>query len=197
MRALERIEAFTGGAKERLSGSGKRMLARVALVGAMSAGFVGVGVVIDGGNNRAEAASVYDFMSGSKEKEWCRWPSRWNICNKAKSLADMSLTDAQDIAARNDTSVHNGSPDAFRHCEWNGAMTVAFGGGESGAGTAKGFADRHEESSNDQPKHEREMDHYNNQVGREIGMNAGSIDEVRERCTNAIGKSLAWIAPLR
>lgn len=203
MRTLERMETITTSVRERLNTTGKRALARVALIGTLAGSLVGAGIAADAATpeqHRAEAVSVggYDFMSGSKEQEWCRWPSRWNICNKAKSLATVALADAYALAEQNGTSPHNGSADAFRHCEWSGDMTVAFGGGETGAGTAQGFTDRHEANEGgDEPRNEYDMDQWNNQFGREIGMDASSYQEVHDQCQDAIGNGLSWIAPLR
>lgn len=202
MRTLERIDSFTSSVRECLGATGRRAIARVAMIGAMAGGMVGAGIANDGfhpESHRAEAASLYDFMSGSKEKEWCRWPSRWNICNRASNLAQTALYDAQVVGSQNNTDVHNGSPDAFRHCEWSGDMVVAFGGGETGADTARGFTDRHEASEGSgEPQVEADMDQFNNEAGRKIGMDSSSYQDVHNRCVDAMSNGkLTWIAPLR
>ncbi len=60
-------------------------------------------------------------------------------------------------------SLHNVKGDAFRHALWNALMTSNFD-----EKIAKKFADAHEKTSN-QPSIEKEMDLYNNEIGRKIG----------------------------
>lgn len=123
---------------------------------------------------QVEAAS--DYPGGMNEAEWryCRVPSHASLCNKASKHADAALAEAQ---RRWPSSLHNGKGDAFRHCYWNARMARDFG-----KGTAKGFADRHEQNP-DQPAIEKKMDLFNNNVGRDVGEASSSYSDAAERCS--------------
>ncbi len=90
----------------------------------------------------------YKKLNGA-EKSFCRWPSRWSICNTAREDGGKALGTAESLFS---TSLHNGKGDAFRHCYWSSLMTIHMG-----AATAAGFGDRHEEVDGN-PWIEREMD---------------------------------------
>lgn len=151
-----------------------------SLVAASSAIFVSMGVLtseavaVTPAPAQAEAAS--DYPGGMNEAEWnyCRVPSHTSLCNKASKHADTALAEAKN---RWPSSLHNGKGDAFRHCYWNARMTIDFG-----KGTAKGFADRHEQNP-DQPAIEKKMDLFNNNVGREVGEASSSYVDAVERCS--------------
>jgi len=63
-------------------------------------------------------------------------------------------------------SLHNGNGDAFRHAYWNVLMVKHID-----YDWAYRWATAHEEGALDQPPLEKEMDLYNNLVGRVIGNN--------------------------
>jgi hypothetical protein len=121
-----------------------------------------------------EARSGYP--GGMNEAEWsyCRVPSHTSLCNKASKHADVALAEAKNRWA---SSLHNGKGDAFRHCYWNARMAIDFG-----KGTAKGFADRHEQNPN-QPAIEKKMDLFNNDVGRTVGEASSSYVDAIDRCS--------------
>jgi hypothetical protein len=100
----------------------------------------------------------YGKLNGA-EKSFCRWPSRWLICNTAGEDANTSLSAAKRLFPEN--TLHNGRGDAFRHCYWSALMTIHMGAGE-----AAGFGDRHEDVGSN-PYLERVMDQRNNAVGRD------------------------------
>lgn len=122
---------------------------------------------------QGEARSGYP--GGMNEAEWkyCRIPSHTSLCSKASDHADAALAEAQ----RRWEGLHNGRGDAFRHCYWNARMTRDFG-----KGTAKGFADRHEQNPG-QPAIEKKMDLFNNDVGRTVGEASSSYGDAAERCS--------------
>jgi len=106
------------------------------------------------------------YSASGPETRYCLWPSRWNVCNKAKGHATEALTAAEQNFPAN--TLHNGKGDAFRHCYWNARMTV-----DMGKDTAKTFADLHEEGG-DGPQAEKDMDLANNASGRQFGEEAKS-----------------------
>ena len=64
-----------------------------------------------------------------------------------------------------------GNADAFRHSYWNALMVKAHG-----YDLAKGFADAHEERP-DATGIDKEMDLYNNEQGRQYGLQYGSLND--------------------
>lgn len=70
--------------------------------------------------------------------------------------------------------IHNGNGDAFRHAYWNAEMATmlaGYGTGfnvNNGKASAKLWADAHENGSAGQPSLEKQMDLYNNDVGRSV-----------------------------
>lgn len=69
------------------------------------------------------------------------------------------------------TSLHNGNGDAYRHILWNTLMrnytTKAY---------AESFATAHEEGASGQPALEKEMDLFNNAVGRDITFKGTNLE---------------------
>ncbi|WP_176762236.1 DUF6973 domain-containing protein [Eubacterium oxidoreducens] len=61
------------------------------------------------------------------------------------------------------TVLHNGNGDAFRHTIWNYGMAI-----DVGQSFAKKWADAHENGASKQPKLEKDMDLFNNKVGRAL-----------------------------
>ncbi|TGN33105.1 hypothetical protein [Lysinibacillus sp. S2017] len=68
-------------------------------------------------------------------------------------------------------TLHNGNGDAYRHILWNTLMrnytTKAY---------AESFATAHEEGSSGQPALEKQMDLFNNEVGRNITFNGTNLE---------------------
>lgn len=86
--------------------------------------------------------------------------------NKAKALlclanGKLALEYSQDLY-KNEV-LHNGNGDAFRHTLWNFGMAI-----DVGQDFAKKWADAHENGASGQPALEKEMDLFNNKVGREL-----------------------------
>ncbi len=102
-------------------------------------------------------------------------------CRTARNHAQSALNLA---AARYPKSVHNGKGDAFRHCYWNGLMTVSLG-----ASTAKRIASNHEAVSTN-PTKEKNMDLYNNGRGRWVGKTYKTTFAADTRCTELLGRSI-------
>ncbi|MFD5433522.1 DUF6973 domain-containing protein [Kitasatospora sp. NPDC127067] len=108
------------------------------------------------------------------EKSFCKWPSRWIICAKAYDASELAIYHA-DKEGKDDgiwpgSNGNGGRRDAYRHCEWNGSMTLMMG-----AKTAKGFADRHEmgpkpaNMSEETANAHHAMDYHSNATGRFFG----------------------------
>ena len=77
------------------------------------------------------------------------------------SNASTALSEAQKRFA--ESSLHNGSGDAFRHCFWS-AMNVR----DEGVTLARQFGEAHEDFAANPPA-EKAMDLHNNEVGYTIG----------------------------
>ncbi|MBH1936669.1 cell wall-binding repeat-containing protein [Streptomyces sp. AV19] len=122
------------------------------------------------------------YSGGMNDAEYafCKWPSRWSICTKAKGAADL----AQYKANREKESGgmwpgskgNGGKVDAYRHCSWNSVMAFHMG-----SKTAKGFGDRHEKGpkppnmSESTAERHHLMDKYNNSWGRYFGQYARDV----------------------
>ncbi|PKC68445.1 hypothetical protein RhiirA1_416908 [Rhizophagus irregularis] len=91
-----------------------------------------------------------------------------------------ALTNAQNNFP--ESTLHNGSGDAYRHCYWSGLLTFEFG-----VAGAKGFGDRHEESP-DNPPEEKAMDLNNNNVGRTVAsqIKKGDKNALSAACKQAL-----------
>jgi len=156
--------------KARLS----RLVGRAAVVTTASVvlfgGITAVEAVTDT-DRQAQATSPFDSMNGA-ERAWCAWPSRWALCQRSSELAKVASTATETIAG-DPRTLHNGLPDAFRHCYWSGLMTKEFGWE-----TAKGFGDRHEYNDAQHP-FEAEADFYNNRQGR---VWAQEVEDIGQRC---------------
>lgn len=114
-----------------------------------------------------------DQWMNDAEFSFCKWPSRFNICNNARIKSDAALARA---TALYPSSLHNGKGDAFRHCYWSATMTI-----QMGSATAKGFGDRHEDDPGN-PLVEKEMDLANNSTGRTIGDYVSTDALASSRC---------------
>ena len=107
-------------------------------------------------------------------------------CNTARNDANTAASEAQ---ARYPDSISDGVGDAFRHCYWNGLMTIHIGSGQ-----AKSVADNHEESTQGNPASSA-MDLHNNQVGRDIGASAGDEAGAMNGCIAATTDGRLQTAP--
>ena len=121
------------------------------------------------------------FSSSGLEKVSCVLViANASACDTARNNAQAALNLA---AARYPSSVHNGRGDAFRHCYWNGLMTVSIG-----VSSAERIAGNHEAVSSN-PQSEKTMDLYNNSRGRWVGTTYGTGYAADVRCTELLGKS--------
>ncbi|MFF4951939.1 DUF6973 domain-containing protein [Streptomyces chattanoogensis] len=133
-----------------------------------------VSAALDGQPGKA-VRSGYPGGMNEAEFRFCSVPSHVSICNKASDHAKKALAEAQ--RRYSGSSLHNGRGDAFRHAYWNARMTK-----DMGAGTAKGFADRHEQTPG-QPAIEKKMDLFNNDKGRSLDPKPSSYPDASERCS--------------
>ncbi|MCA1836912.1 MAG: hypothetical protein LC721_11535, partial [Actinobacteria bacterium] len=120
------------------------------------------------------------------EKSWCRWPSRWSLCNQ---VYRHEATRAIGIAYRafpTDSAYDRGRRNAYRHCVWGSEMTIRHG-----AGTAEGFLARHEHG---QSGTDHEVDVRNNRfavaLGRRLrggrGSTSSKVGEARATCQQGL-----------
>lgn len=94
----------------------------------------------------------------------------------AESLANLKYDDANS---------HNGNGDAFRHAYWSCNMVVRIG-----ANWAKRWGDAHEIEPG-QPAIEKEMDLWNNQLGRNIGTTGpATANFVQENIRSGVGRRI-------
>lgn len=106
-------------------------------------------------------------LNSAEKKLVKSYPAQAALVYTASSLA----TKRAEALYKN--GLHNGNGDAFRHTYWNAEMaTMLAGYGSSfnptnGKANAKRWADAHEENS-DQLANEKQMDLFNNNVGRSI-----------------------------
>ncbi|MEU6930093.1 DNRLRE domain-containing protein [Streptomyces sp. NPDC046374] len=100
-------------------------------------------------------------------------------CTWVKSSATEALNKAKQWYPQG--TLYQGTGDSFRHCYWNARMEIRL----STTDTYE-FATRHESDSSGVDK---QMDMYNNAVGRQIGRNYtgvyGATTKVRDACRNA------------
>lgn len=190
-------EKYTQGERGKLVGDSvynRAYAGKIALRNIVVSGSVGLALLFGSHEERSEvhisehAVTKVSYDATGAEKSWCKWPSRWKLCVRVMDeLAPEALQAAAQIGADTGRSLHNGSADAFRHCYWSARMTEEFG-----YDTSKGFGDRHE-NSDAQPNDEKEMDLYNNEIGRQIGVNES---DVYGSCKTAMEEGrLTWLAP--
>ncbi len=114
---------------------------------------------------------LYDHLNSEEKKLVALYPGHAVV---VYSCSKKALSESQRIYNNNVNALTNGNGDAFRHAFWNVLMTVNFSFQQTyvdvnvGANIAKLFADAHESESSGLPK---EMDLYNNMVGRNIARN--------------------------
>lgn len=129
---------------------------------------------------------LYGNQMNSAEFSFCKWPSRWSICNTAFQDSNTAGAAAKNLFPK---TLHNGRGDAFRHCYWSALMTIHMG-----RATAAEFGDRHEESPG-QPNIEYVMDQRNNAIGRDhVGRYTSSPSIALSNCrARAKDAKLWWI----
>lgn len=132
--------------------------------------------IIDSVTGSESVAQAYHITGA--EKAWCRWPSRYNLCNQAQAMANVAETEAVKIANKSEWSIADGGADAVRHCTWNGLMAATFG-----RSTAAGFGNRHEYDDT-QSVEQLEMDLHNNFKGRDWATSA--VGKMVERCVTGV-----------
>ncbi|MCT4356291.1 cell wall-binding repeat-containing protein [Streptomyces sp. Je 1-79] len=129
------------------------------------------------GQSAALATQGYTGGMNDAEYDFCKWPSRWSICDNARKSANLaeawSNAEGMSSGAWPGSAGNGGRKDAYRHCIWNVHMTM-----QMGTKTAKGFADRHElgpkppaMTEAEAQRHHR-MDYHNNAKGRFFGEEA-------------------------
>ncbi|MGW4698955.1 DNRLRE domain-containing protein [Streptomyces sp. NPDC004285] len=100
-------------------------------------------------------------------------------CTWVKSSATEALNKAKQWYPQG--TLYQGTGDAFRHCYWNARMEIRLSTNDTYE-----FATRHESDSSGV---DRQMDMYNNSVGRQIGRNYTGVymatTKVRDACRNA------------
>lgn len=126
------------------------------------------------------------IWSNTKEAAWCSSKGILLACNRARGTASTATQQAQSWYPR---SLHNGFGDAFRHCYWNGLMTIG-----EGKSVAQTIATRHEDKASGQPAKEKTMDLRNNSIGRNIGVGKGSrtATQVRNACRDRVSAKNLW-----
>lgn len=167
-----------------------------AIVGA-AATMLGVSYAAEAATETEPQAQAYVgegyFYATNSEQSWCRWPSRWDLCNKTSELSGIASSASNDfarsrglVAPDGKPQAHNNIVDAVRHCYWNALMAREFG-----ADTAKGFGDRHEDSPK-QKHDEWVMDLHNNQKGRDWATDPNP----RQRCIDGADNDelITWAA---
>ncbi len=103
------------------------------------------------------------------------------------SLYDRYHTEANAYAANyglNPEIDKDGAWDAFRHAYASGAMTREYG--ETAAHVFGDLNELYGDLIRDQSEHAKNMDEWNNAVGRDIGKNATSNDDIARRVYEAM-----------
>ncbi|AIC10931.1 hypothetical protein LZ756_12985 [Xylella fastidiosa subsp. sandyi] len=82
------------------------------------------------------------------------------------------------------STAHNGEWDAFRHAYASEAMTREYG--ETAAHLFGDLNEIRGDFIHNQPEYEKNMDKWNNSVGRNIGKDSASSDEIARRVYDAM-----------
>ncbi|MFJ3222236.1 DNRLRE domain-containing protein [Streptomyces sp. NPDC086783] len=118
------------------------------------------------------------------ERDYCFWNPY--DCGVARDQADRALYWAKKLYA--DSTLFQGTGDAFRHCWWNALMEI-----KSNHETAYEVATRHESQSRGIDK---TMDLNNNKKGREIGRYYEdayhSVEKSKSSCKSAVSTGKLW-----
>ncbi|WP_408609373.1 DUF6973 domain-containing protein [Caldicellulosiruptor changbaiensis] len=106
-----------------------------------------------------------------------------NLIKGLKAIWAGYKADTEDREKYNDSVLHNGNGDAFRHAYWNALMVKYID-----YSWAYDWATAHEEGATGQPAIEKEMDLYNNMMGRTLvlGNESKSDEEIADIIQNAV-----------
>ncbi len=156
---------------------GRTVVKASAIISCAASLFGGITATEAAAGKEAIATASSYGMNGA-EKAWCRWPSRWNLCNQAGAMSNVARTEAGKVAAEKGWSLDDGGADAVRHCVWNGLMKANLDWD-----TARGFGDRHEEDGA-QRADQREMDLHNNHMGMKWG--DSNVEAMVKRCVQGV-----------
>jgi hypothetical protein len=90
----------------------------------------------------------------------------------------MSAQQASNYAKKYNESIYNGKGDAVRHAFWNALSTVRLG-----ETLTKQLTDAHEENAFQYSNHykEKQMDLFNNAIGRQIALGQGKLYQLIEQ----------------
>ncbi|MBM9506803.1 DNRLRE domain-containing protein [Actinacidiphila acididurans] len=97
------------------------------------------------------------------ERKWCRWPSRWRVCDIILSDAHAARSTALRVFHVTLKSMGRSYADAFQHILW---MTLLSW--DIGPGSALAAGRRHEDYPGN-PSSAKKMAYHNNQLGADIG----------------------------
>ncbi|MGX1887646.1 DNRLRE domain-containing protein [Streptomyces sp. NPDC055287] len=118
------------------------------------------------------------------ERSYCYWNPY--DCAKARDQANVALYYAKKLYA--DSTLFQGTGDAFRHCYWNAMMEI-----HTNHETAYEVATRHESQSRGDDK---TMDLRNNKKGREIGRyyegKRSASTKAKSSCKSAVSNRKLW-----
>jgi hypothetical protein len=127
-----------------------------------------------------------DYIPHSGDRNTVRkftWGQLWRI----KKLADKAW--AATRALYPNASMEDDHADAFRHAYWSALMTAHLG-----PSIAKYVGDQHE-NVEDNPADRKEMDLFNNHLGRQIALAnmRGSDEDLQTACRNAVAQGRAKV----
>lgn len=124
-------------------------------------------------NGRSKISDIWKSLTESEKRLVVRYPLDALQVNTAKNIAINQTEEKFGYNGLGDKS------DAFRHGMWNAEMTIMVG-----ADKAELFANAHEDKdttgmeSDGHTKFEHmQMDLHNNKIGRQFGIDYGSLDE--------------------
>ncbi|WP_455090612.1 DUF6973 domain-containing protein [Parascardovia denticolens] len=116
----------------------------------------------------------YNYFSSVREKAECVIHVSVRGCEQGTK--DASTASSAAAKYFNQSTLHNGRGDAFRHCYWNALMTHHIG-----AANAEIIATNHEKYSKG-PKRETNMDLANNRTERTVGRQTKTDSQALARC---------------
>jgi hypothetical protein len=132
----------------------------------------GLWITILGVASPTAVADPTIYVPGSGTLTWAEFTycaSHIGECNNAKDAAQWAEGVTIGKYGGNNEELHNGVPDAFRHCLWSGAMAQRMG-----TDTALTIANNHE-LLDSAPGSEASMDSYNNHIGVTIGEQSNGV----------------------
>jgi hypothetical protein len=126
------------------------------------------------------------------EIKWCAnpiWPNRRIRCATAWAAAREATKKAKELFP--EETQKDGTGDAFRHCYWNGLMTLTIG-----IKDAETVADNYEDRGGNTPE-ARSMDEHNNEMGRRWAQEnkSGGTRKIAELCRDGtrVGGGLVYL----